>query len=131
MWIVCQQGRAVDDKTAQDLLGESFKRTLQMDGNLERLTFITTRSDDVSPREAARSIPSLREELEPLEAEQDELIRCVRFHPSLTRAKFNHSTIHREKKGSGLVTKEAKAELAEAIEKIRCADRSPLALSTK
>lgn len=92
-------GRAVDDKVASDLLGESFRRTLQLDGSLSRLTFVTTRSDDVSPREAARSIPSLREELEPLEEEQDELTA--------------------EKKASGLVTKAAKAELATAIEALK------------
>lgn len=32
LWIVAPITRAVDDKAAKDLLGESFKRQLKMDG---------------------------------------------------------------------------------------------------
>lgn len=65
MWIVAHQTRAIDDGTA---------RQLQMDGGYDRVTFVTTRSDDLSSREVLRSIPSLKEDLEPLEEEVDALL---------------------------------------------------------
>lgn len=90
MWIVAPRTRAVDDKVAIELMyvptffpvaltnpanrGDSFKCQLQMDGNFDRVTFVTTRSDDISSREILRSIPSLKDELEPLEEEVDQLI---------------------------------------------------------
>jgi len=46
MWIVAPIKRAVDDKTAKDLLGEEFKRRLLMDGNYSNVSFVCTHSDD-------------------------------------------------------------------------------------
>jgi hypothetical protein len=65
--------RSLSQLLALDLMGESFKRQLQMDGGYDRVSFITTRSDDLSPREVIRSIPSLKAELEDLETELDTL----------------------------------------------------------
>lgn len=48
--------RAVDDKTAQNLLGRSFKTQLQYDGAESKITFICTKTDDISPKEVTRSL---------------------------------------------------------------------------
>ncbi|KAH8045915.1 hypothetical protein JL722_13967 [Aureococcus anophagefferens] len=44
VWIVSNINRAVNDRSAKDLLGESFKRTLLMDGAYGRLVFAATQS---------------------------------------------------------------------------------------
>ena len=54
--------RAVDDKAAKSLLGESFKRQLKFDGTYSRITFICSKTDDISITEAADSL-GLEEEM--------------------------------------------------------------------
>ena len=49
IWIVAKIGRAVDDGTAKDLLGEQFKRRLLMDGQYGNVSFICTQSDMCEP----------------------------------------------------------------------------------
>jgi hypothetical protein len=44
------------DKAARSLLGDSFKRQLQYDGAYSRVTFICSKSDDISITEASRSL---------------------------------------------------------------------------
>lgn len=44
MWIFAPQTRAVDDKVAQELMGASFKRQLQMDSGFDRCTFVSRMS---------------------------------------------------------------------------------------
>jgi hypothetical protein len=46
--IVAPINRAVDDKEAKSLLGESLKRQLKYDGTYYRITFICSKSDDIS-----------------------------------------------------------------------------------
>jgi len=48
LWIVAPINRAVDDKAAKSLLGESFKRQLKYDGKFSRITFICSKTDDIS-----------------------------------------------------------------------------------
>lgn len=79
LWIVAPINRAVDDKAAKSLLGESFKRQLKMDGGFSAVTFICSKTDDISISEAQDSlgldekmIPSW-EELDRLSAEQKAL----------------------------------------------------------
>ena len=71
--------RAVDDKAAKSLLGESFKRQLKMDGGFSAVTFICSKTDDISISEAQDSlglddkmIPSW-DELDRLSAKQKDL----------------------------------------------------------
>lgn len=71
--------RAVDDKAAKSLLGESFKRQLKMDGGFSAVTFICSKTDDISISEAQDSlglddkmIPSWNE-LDRLSAKQKDL----------------------------------------------------------
>ncbi|KAL9037208.1 MAG: hypothetical protein Q9214_005802, partial [Letrouitia sp. 1 TL-2023] len=62
LWIVAPINRAVDDKAAKTLLGESFKRQLKMDGGFGSVTFICSKTDDISLTEAQESL-DLEEEL--------------------------------------------------------------------
>lgn len=72
LWIVAPINRAVDDKAAKSLLGESFKRQLKMDGGFNSVTFICSKTDDISLEEAQVSL-GLDEDMEPSWAEMDEL----------------------------------------------------------
>ncbi|KAL6715664.1 hypothetical protein ACLMJK_006625 [Lecanora helva] len=56
LWIVAPINRAVDDKAAKSLLGESFKRQLKMDGGFNSVTFICSKTDDISLEEAQDSL---------------------------------------------------------------------------
>ena len=56
LWIVAPVTRAVDDKAAKTLLGESFKRQLKMDGGFNSVTFICSKTDDISIMEAQDSL---------------------------------------------------------------------------
>ncbi|KAI9745714.1 MAG: hypothetical protein M1818_001250 [Claussenomyces sp. TS43310] len=62
LWIVAPITRAVDDKAAKSLLGESFKRQLKYDGTYSRVTFICSKTDDISITEASDSL-GLTEEM--------------------------------------------------------------------
>ncbi len=57
MWIVAPVTRAVDDKVAQNLLGNSFKRQLQFDGTYSSIAVICTKADDISVTEALKVVP--------------------------------------------------------------------------
>jgi cell division protein FtsB len=56
LWIVAPITRAVDDKTAKKLLGDQFKRQLKYDGTYSSVTFICSKTDDISITEAADSL---------------------------------------------------------------------------
>ena len=56
LWIVAPITRAVDDKTAKNLLGDSFKLQLKFDGIQSGVSFICSKTDDISITEAAESL---------------------------------------------------------------------------
>ena len=56
LWIVAPITRAVDDKAAKNLLGNSFKRQLKYDGTYSAVTFICSKTDDISRTEAAEAL---------------------------------------------------------------------------
>lgn len=56
LWIVAPITRAVDDKAAKSLLGDSFKRQLKLDGTYDNVTFICSKTDDISIEEAVQSL---------------------------------------------------------------------------
>lgn len=72
LWIVAPINRAVDDKAAQSLLGESFKRQLKLDGTYSRVSFICSKTDDISITEAWESVGSSAE-LSPKGSQVDEI----------------------------------------------------------
>lgn len=56
LWITAAIQRAVDDKTAKNLLGDSFKRQLKYDGTYSAVAFICTKTDDILESEVAASL---------------------------------------------------------------------------
>ncbi|KAF8589963.1 hypothetical protein K439DRAFT_1628171 [Ramaria rubella] len=58
IWVLAPITRAVDDRTAKDLLGDAFKIQLKMDGNYDdsAITFIATKADDISCSEVIRAL---------------------------------------------------------------------------
>ncbi|RYP15066.1 hypothetical protein DL765_005960 [Monosporascus sp. GIB2] len=56
IWIVANIQRAVDDKSAQNLLSQSFRQQLQLDGNFSNITFICTKTDEIRLDEVAETL---------------------------------------------------------------------------
>eukprot|EP00698_Gefionella_okellyi_P025647 TRINITY_DN9456_c0_g2_i1.p1 TRINITY_DN9456_c0_g2~~TRINITY_DN9456_c0_g2_i1.p1 ORF type:complete len:1253 (-),score=282.11 TRINITY_DN9456_c0_g2_i1:1602-5360(-) len=56
VWVVANITRAVDDKTAKDLLGENFRRQMLMDGQYGSCAFICTKTDDLKASEVISSL---------------------------------------------------------------------------
>ncbi|KAJ9613364.1 hypothetical protein H2200_003306 [Cladophialophora chaetospira] len=72
LWIVAPITRAVDDKSAKALLGDTFKRQLKMDGGYNSVTFICSKTDDISITEAQDSL-GLDDEFTPMWEKSEEL----------------------------------------------------------
>ncbi len=56
LWIVAPIIRAVDDKAAKILLVNTFRRQLKYDGIYSAVTFICSKTDDISRMEAIDSL---------------------------------------------------------------------------
>ncbi|KAK4204426.1 hypothetical protein QBC40DRAFT_332466 [Triangularia verruculosa] len=56
LWVVAPITRAVDDKTAKNLLGNAFKRQLQFDGTYSAVTVICSKADDLVVTEILSNI---------------------------------------------------------------------------
>ena len=56
IWVVSPIMRAVDDKAAKDLLGAAFKVQLRLDGTYSNVTFICSKTDDISANEVAETL---------------------------------------------------------------------------
>ncbi|XP_048745844.2 uncharacterized protein LOC125658551 isoform X2 [Ostrea edulis] len=72
VWVISSIHRAIDDKTAKDLLGENFRRQLLMDGQYGNIAFICTKTDDIKNSEIIRGL-HLEEKVQPLENEINRL----------------------------------------------------------
>ncbi|XP_069113087.1 microtubule-associated protein futsch-like [Argopecten irradians] len=78
VWVVAAIHRAINNKTAKEMLGENFRRQLLMDGQYGSVAFICTKSDDLMPSELIRNLrlddecEALENEIESLIAEQNE-----------------------------------------------------------
>ncbi|KAM7199806.1 Dynamin family domain containing protein [Rhypophila sp. PSN 637] len=57
LWVITPIIRATDDKTAQKLMGQSFRRQMQIDGTYSVVTFICSKTDDLSVTEMLRAMP--------------------------------------------------------------------------
>jgi hypothetical protein len=77
LWIVAPINRAVDDKAAKTLLGESFKRQLKYDGGFSSVTFICSKTDDISITEAVDTL-ELNDEVEDLFNRQQHLEQGIK-----------------------------------------------------
>jgi chromosome segregation ATPase len=56
IWIVAPITRAVDEKTAKHLLGDAFRRQMKFDGATSSVTYICSKTDDISVTEAQESL---------------------------------------------------------------------------
>ncbi|GKT88761.1 tat pathway signal sequence [Colletotrichum tofieldiae] len=56
IWIVAPINRAVDNKTAKDLMSTSIKRQLKFDGSYSALTIICSKTDDMTINSAMESL---------------------------------------------------------------------------
>ena len=76
VWVVAAINRAVDDKAAKTLLGESFRRQLKYDGGFSGVTFICSKTDDISITEAIESL-DLQDQTIELEQELDKYTQQI------------------------------------------------------
>ena len=76
VWIVADIVRAVDNRTAKDLLGDAFRRQLFLDGQYANLTFVCTKADIINADEFVRSL-KLSKETEPFQLLVDEKKRVA------------------------------------------------------
>ncbi|KAK7935689.1 hypothetical protein PG985_001184 [Apiospora marii] len=76
LWIVAPITRAVDDKTAKNLLGDSFRRQMKYDGTFSNVTFICSKTDDLLITEAADSL-NLQNQIDETMFKADEFKRKV------------------------------------------------------
>ena len=76
LWIVAPITRAVDDKAAKTLLGDSFKRQLKYDGGFSNVTFICSKTDDISITEATDSL-GLEEQISGLDSQEKAFKRKI------------------------------------------------------
>ncbi|RYP01889.1 hypothetical protein DL764_006036 [Monosporascus ibericus] len=92
IWIVANIQRAVDDRSAQNLLSQSFKQQLQLDGNFSNITFICTKTDDICFDEATRSL-GLHNEQRHLRSKQKALERWEASNRTRLYREELHSSI--------------------------------------
>ncbi|KAE9965164.1 hypothetical protein BLS_007810 [Venturia inaequalis] len=74
LWVVAPITRAVNDKAAKKLMGDQFKRQMKFDGMVSNLTFICSKTDDISITEAAGSL-GLEHRIQAASEKKDRLIR--------------------------------------------------------
>ncbi|EQB44662.1 hypothetical protein CGLO_16575 [Colletotrichum gloeosporioides Cg-14] len=55
IWIVSPIHRAVDNKAAKDLMSDAFKRQLRIDGSFSNVTFICSKTDQLSVEDAVKN----------------------------------------------------------------------------
>lgn len=91
LWIVAPITRAVDDKTAKSLLGDSFKRQLKYDGTYSAVTFICSKTDDISITEAVDSL-GLEEEISESWSQTGELRNSIKTSQSLLEELIDKKT---------------------------------------
>nr|XP_013800790.1 PREDICTED: uncharacterized protein LOC106486693 [Apteryx mantelli mantelli] len=72
VWVVANINRAVDDKTAKEMLNINLRRQLLMDGQYGRLAFVCTKTDAFNISEIISDL-NLKGEIEPIERELEDL----------------------------------------------------------
>nr|XP_048692948.1 uncharacterized protein LOC125630861 isoform X1 [Caretta caretta]XP_048692949.1 uncharacterized protein LOC125630861 isoform X1 [Caretta caretta] len=72
VWVVANITRAVDDKTAKEMLSANLRRQLLMDGQYGSLAFVCTKTDSFNVTEIMSDL-DLRDEIQPMEKSLEEL----------------------------------------------------------
>lgn len=74
LWVVAPITRAVNDKAAKKLMGDQFKRQMKFDGMVSNLTFVCSKTDDISITEAAGSL-GLEHRIQEASDKKDQLLK--------------------------------------------------------
>lgn len=111
LWVVAPITRAVDDKTAKTLLGDSFKRQLKYDGTYSAVSFICSKTDDISITEAAESL-GLETEISDSWSQAEEL----RKEKELLQGKINELKDTKAAYGEMIDEYEAKLDIWEDLQ---------------
>lgn len=121
LWIVAPIIRAVDDKAAKNLLGQTFKRQLKMDGGFGQVSFICSKTDDISLMEATASL-GLEETNGPLWEEADQQI------PLRADLETNIKECNDKREGLGVLldTLDSQVEVWEQLQKDFDEDGKPV-----
>ncbi|KAF7855353.1 hypothetical protein EAF04_010096 [Stromatinia cepivora] len=79
IWIVADIVRAIDDQIAKDLMGNSFRRQLLMDGKYDcnYVTFIMTKTDIINNDEVISSLQLRHRVLKDILAREQELMQNI------------------------------------------------------
>ncbi|KAK4232110.1 Dynamin family-domain-containing protein [Podospora fimiseda] len=122
LWVVAPINRAVNDKTAHDLMGRAFRRQLQLDTKLASVSFICSKTDDIQAAELLRGAPedsepqqlqlqlkAAEKKLEQLEGELDPLHESISLMSEAGKKCDNESAalnaaIRKATKEGGLVS---------------------------
>lgn len=104
LWIVAPITRAVDDKSAHKLLGDSFRRQLLMDGGFSTVSFICSKSDDISVSEAILSLQL-----------EDELAKEIEELDKLEKQKFEKKHVQRDLEETKRIYADAQDEVSELL----------------
>ncbi|KAF8165415.1 Dynamin family-domain-containing protein [Crassisporium funariophilum] len=107
IWILAPITRAVDDKTARDLLGDAFKLQLMSDYDDHAITFIASKCDDISCSEVIRA---LRLEDDPQLEDIEERLTLMRKESFQCKKKKNAAEV---------LVKEIEAELEFSREQLQ------------
>ncbi|KAK4106277.1 hypothetical protein N658DRAFT_482183 [Parathielavia hyrcaniae] len=128
LWVVAPITRTADDKVAQNLLGDTFRRQLQFVGTYSRITFICSKADDIDSMEKLQVVISeLKQQMSDLDkgidqcdTEIEELRSAMDAsddedeildeEPSASEAEAEKEAISKELAAQGL--REAEARLA-------------------
>lgn len=102
LWVVAPIMRAVDDKVARHMLGESFQSQLHRDGTLDRVTFICTKTDEMIMHEARATLNRDLEFLRSMQAHDQEKAQVStqlkQAEEALERARQEHKLASNEHK---------------------------------
>ncbi|KAK1756044.1 hypothetical protein QBC47DRAFT_298399 [Echria macrotheca] len=71
LWIVAPITRAVDDKTARDIMSGTLGKQLQLDGGHNTVSFICSKTDDISITEMLKMMPKDHEAHQLLSQQRD------------------------------------------------------------
>ncbi|KAI0402774.1 hypothetical protein F4802DRAFT_574370 [Xylaria palmicola] len=96
LWIVAPITRAVDDKTAKSLLGDSFKRQLKYDGTYSAVSFICSKTDDISITEAAESLGLEAEISESWDSAEDMRRKKISLQSQISNLRERKATLGQE-----------------------------------
>ncbi|KAI6359284.1 hypothetical protein MCOR25_007120 [Pyricularia grisea] len=97
LWVVAPISRAIDDKSAKTLMGNAFKQQLKFDGMFGEVTFICSKTDDISYDEAVESL-----ELKETVQEKSDLIEKLQkqshcAEEGLEQLSMQYETLNRNK----------------------------------